>query len=111
MNSNFKMSVSIKLKPGKLLSGPVILTAYTKGSFDHALSRMAKHRRVEDFMAISRPCDQEEFGANTHPYRAGFSDAYYSWDKFIEDEKRFCDDPEWMAKIEELRKKYPQLEK
>lgn len=105
------MSVSIKIKPGKLLSGPVILTAYTKGSFDPALSRMAKHRRIEDFRTISRNCSQEEYEANAHPYRAGFSDGYHSWEKFIEDEKRFCDDPEWMAKIEELRTKYPQLEK
>jgi len=72
------------------------------------VARMAKNRGLAPTRA-GRYASEEEVQTESHPHRAGFI-TYSSWRQFIEDERKWCNDPRWFERIEELRKEWPQFD-
>lgn len=104
------LTIHIKTTEGGIIKDPSILLDYSQGSDYGPMKRMLKHRRVDQQDLAYRNCTQDEIKECSHPHRIGFV-VYRNWDLLIADERNFTDDPEWFAKLEALKKKYPQFDK
>ncbi|NBW21204.1 MAG: hypothetical protein EBR82_75905 [Caulobacteraceae bacterium] len=71
---------------------------------------MLAHRGFDHINIARRNATKEEMDECGHPYRIGYC-LYNNWTKLIIDEKKFTDDPEWLDKLEELKKQFPQFDK
>lgn len=103
-------SIHVKLKPGKLINGPAILTSYHKGDDRPLLDRMLTHRGVEHPFLLSREASDAEVLTEGHPYRLYLTN-YKSWADLIKDEQMFTDDPKYFEKLNALVNQFPQVNK
>ncbi len=69
--------------------------------------KMAERRRMEFLGKRVSTLDElkhEGFGGP----RIGFS-SYNDWDKFIQDELKYTDDPKWISELNKWKALYPQF--
>jgi hypothetical protein len=102
------LTIHIKTTEGGLIKEPSILLDYSQRSDFGPMKRMLNHRKVDQQDLAYRTCSQDEIKECSHPHRIGFL-VYRNWDLLIADERKFTQDPEWFAKLEALKKKYPQF--
>ena len=102
------LTIHIKTTEGGLIKEPSILLDYSQQSDSGSMSRMLKHRRVDKQDLAYRVCTADEIKECSHPHRIGFL-VYRNWDLLIEDERKFTDDADWFAELEELKTKFPQF--
>jgi len=102
------LTLHIKTTEGGIIRDPSILLEYTLPQNFHLIKKMIRHRKIDKEELATRACSMEEIKECSHPHRAGFI-VYRNWDLLIKDEKNFTEDPEWFAKLEELKKQYPQF--
>ncbi len=104
------VSLHIKPYPGGFQNiPPAIVLCYHDGVYDSGLLRPLIQRRITDTWLAQRECTEEERDAEGSKYRYNFMQ-YVSWQRFLNDERKWTTDEKWFAKIAEIRKAYPKFE-
>lgn len=101
-----RLAVHMKLTSSERNKTGIILTYYQDADCIGTLERSTKHRGIYPTFVAVRDCSEEEYKAESHPWRYEFL-RYDDWDILIEDEKKWTDDPQWFSQLEALKQKYP----
>lgn len=106
------LSVYIKDKPTEK-NPSCIYVFYTENSTDWCIAdKNLKHKGVWRNEVAQRKCTQEEYDVENAPgkYRLYYI-KYDDWDKFINDELKYCKDEGWIERLNELKKQFPQFDR
>lgn len=104
-----RLYISIKTNPVPFIRiGPSIILNYVKPGDGYATVRSLAYRKVDHINVAYRNASDEEYTAETSPYRIEFI-RYNDWEKLIQDEMKFNPSEEWISILKELKLKYPQF--
>jgi hypothetical protein len=96
-----------RYKNGSELCPVGILLTYLKAG--ESYPRFIEHRGITDTSVARRPAMPDEIAECDNPYRTGFAAIYDDWEKLIEDEMSFTIPDDWIDKLRQLQKQYPQF--
>jgi hypothetical protein len=110
------LSIHIKPKNGKKDSNhdtnAKVCISYYRSADYGSLKRSLEHKGYSETFVLTRKVtiDERDSEIPIESYRIKYS-AYSDWNDLINDEKKFVVPSDWIEKLEDLKKKYPQIKK
>jgi hypothetical protein len=105
----YNLALHIKPSSSKKRKAAIIITYYEDGEAG-AFMRTLKHRGIRHTFVAIRACSEEEYKAESHPYRLTLL-SYDDWDMFIRDERKYITDPDWFQQLDQLRQQWPRFKR
>lgn len=89
----------------------IIITYLDNYNERSVVAKNLRHRGTNDNIYASRECTKEEMDNETsNPYRIEYI-KYNDWDNFLNDEIKYNDSDEWISKLNNLKKMFPEFDK